>query len=171
MFYYFLKDPKYPLAAESKSDNCVRCICACPRILWVAPVVICGWNTMPQQRGNRLCEQRPYNRYITTFWRMPSTILQQNLKVVIVLGVTMLVLGFCGWLLWSYLAEILCLDTNKTGFVDVDPPLDILVFFETPQINTKSRVSKWWLCNYACLRFLWVAPVVIFGWNTMPGHK
>ena len=61
--------------------------------------------------------------------RMPSTILQQNLKVVIVLGVTMLVLGFCGWLLWSYLVEILWLDTNKTGFVDVDPPLDILVFF------------------------------------------
>ena len=74
--------------------------------------------------------------------RMPSTILQQNLKVVIVLGVTMLVLGFCGWLLWSYLVEILCLDTNKTGFVDVDPPLDILVFFERPRINTWSRVSK-----------------------------
>ena len=74
--------------------------------------------------------------------RMPSTILQQNLKVVIVLGVTMLVLGFCGWLLWSYLVEILCLDTNKAGFVDLDPPLDILVFFETPQINTWSRVSK-----------------------------
>ena len=74
--------------------------------------------------------------------RMPSTILQQNLKVVIVLGVTMLVLGFCGWLLWSYLVEILWLDTNKTGFVDVDPPLDILVFFERPQINTWSRVSK-----------------------------
>ena len=74
--------------------------------------------------------------------RMPSTILQQNLKVVIVLGVTMLVLGFCGWLLWSYLVEILWLDTNKTGFVDVDPPLDILVFFERPRINTWSRVSK-----------------------------
>ena len=74
--------------------------------------------------------------------RMPSTILQQNLKVVIVLGVTMLVLGFCGWLLWSYLVEILWLDTNKTGFVDVDPPLDILVFFERPRINTWSQVSK-----------------------------
>ena len=74
--------------------------------------------------------------------RMPSTILQQNLKVVIVLGVTMLVLGFCGWLLWSYLVEILWLDTNKTGFVDVDPPLDILVLFERPPINTWSRVSK-----------------------------
>ena len=58
------------------------------------------------------------------------------------LGVTMLVLGFCGWLLWSYLVEILWLDTNKTGCVDVDPPLDILVFFESPRKNTWSRVSK-----------------------------
>ena len=54
----------------------------------------------------------------------------------------MLVLGSCGWLLWSYLVEILCLDTNKTGFVDLDPPLDVLVFFETPQINSWNRVSK-----------------------------
>ena len=55
--------------------------------------------------------------------------------MIIVLGVTMLVLGSCGWLLWSYLVEIL-LDTNKTGFVDLDPPLDVLVFFETHQINS-----------------------------------
>ena len=73
---------------------------------------------------------------------MPSTHLQQNLKVIFVLNVTMLVLGSFGWLLWSYLVEILCLDTNKAGFVDLDPPLDILVFFETPKINTWSRVSK-----------------------------
>ena len=64
---------------------------------------------------------------------MSSTLLLQNLKVVIALGVTMLVLGFYGWLLWSYYVEILCLDTNKTGFVDIVPPLDILVFFERPK--------------------------------------
>ena len=68
--------------------------------------------------------------------------MQQNLKLIIVLGVTKLVLGSCGWLLWSYVVEILRLDTNKAGFVVLDLPLDILVFFETPQINTWSRVSK-----------------------------
>ena len=83
---------------------------------------------------------------------MPSTHLQQNLKVIIVLGVTMLVLGSCRWLLWSYLVEILCLDTNKTGFVDVDPPLDILVFF-----NGCVR------CNYACPKFPWMAPILTCG--------
>ena len=73
---------------------------------------------------------------------MPSTHLQQYLKVKLVLCVTMLVFGSCGWLLRSYLVEILFLDTNKAGLVDLDPPLDILLFFETPQINTWSRVSK-----------------------------
>ena len=67
---------------------------------------------------------------------MPSTHLQQNLKVIILLGETMLVLGTCGWLLWSYLFGILCLDTNKTRWVDVDLPLDILIFFEGPQMPT-----------------------------------
>ena len=67
---------------------------------------------------------------------MPSTHLQQNLKVIIVLGETMLVLGSCGWLLWSYLVGILCLDTNEAVFVDVDLPLDVLVFLEAPQVPT-----------------------------------
>ena len=54
--------------------------------------------------------------------------MQQNLKGTIVFGVTMLVLGSCEWLLPSYVVEILYLDTNKTRWVDVDLPLDILVF-------------------------------------------
>ena len=65
--------------------------------------------------------------------------MQQNLKVIIVLGVTLLVLGSCVCLLWSYVGETLCLDTNQTGCVDVDFPLDVLVFFEAPQIPSCSR--------------------------------
>ena len=66
--------------------------------------------------------------------------MQQNLKVIIVLGVTMLVLGSFEWLLWSYVVELLCLDTNKTGCVDVDIPSFVLVFFEAPQIPICSRI-------------------------------
>ena len=62
--------------------------------------------------------------------------MQQNLKVIIVLGVTVHVLGSCGCFLWSNVVELLCLDTNKTGGVDVDLPLVILVVFEAPQIPT-----------------------------------
>ncbi len=76
MFGYFLRDPIYLLAAESKSDNCV----------------------------------------------------------------TMLVLGSYGWLLWSCVVELLCLDTNKKVCVDVDLPLVILVFLEAPQIPTCGRI-------------------------------
>ena len=53
-------------------------------------------------------------------------------------GVIMLVLSPCGCLLWSYLVEILCLDTNKTRWVDVDLTIDVLVFSEGPQIPTCS---------------------------------
>ena len=66
--------------------------------------------------------------------------MQQNLKVMIVIGVTMLVLGSCVCLLRSYVIELLCLDTNKIGCVDVDLPLDVLVFFEAYQIPTHSRI-------------------------------
>ena len=70
----------------------------------------------------------------------PNTHLQQNLKMMIVLGVTMLVLGSCGWLLWSHVVEIICLDTDKTTCVNKDPILDILLFLEGPQIPTCSRI-------------------------------
>ena len=42
IFYYFLKDPKYPLGAESEKDDCVSTKYVFHRLLWVAPVVICG---------------------------------------------------------------------------------------------------------------------------------
>ena len=71
-------------------------------------------------------------RYFTIFGRTPNTHLQQNLKVIIVLGVTLDVLGSCGCFLWSYVGETLCLDINQTGCVDVDFPIDVLVFFEDP---------------------------------------
>ena len=92
--------------------------------------------------------------------------MQQNLKVTIVLGDIVLVLNSSGWLLWlyvvlimiilwgvimyvigsywglllSYMVEILRLDINKTRWVDVDLPLDILVFFEETQIPICSRI-------------------------------
>ena len=72
--------------------------------------------------------------------------MQQNLKVMIVLGVTMHVLGSCGWLLWSYVVELLCLDANKTRWVDVDLPLDVLLFFEGPKIPTYSRIFSRYFC-------------------------
>ena len=66
--------------------------------------------------------------------------MQQILKVINVLGVIMLVLGPCGCFLWSYVVEILGLDTNRTRQVDEDLPLDVLVFFEGPLIPTCRRI-------------------------------
>ena len=43
-------------------------------------------------------------------------------------------------LLWSYVVEMICLDTNKPRWVSLDLPLDILVFFEGTQMPTCSRV-------------------------------
>ena len=62
------------------------------------------------------------------------------LKVMIWLGVTVLVLGPSGWLLWSYLVEIVYQDTEKTAFVNNNLILDILLFFEGPQIPTCRRI-------------------------------
>ena len=77
----------------------------------------------------------------------PNTHKQQNLKVKIVLGVTMIVLGVTMlvlessvWLLWSYVIEIICWDTDKTACVNKDLILDILLFLEGPQIPTCSRI-------------------------------
>ena len=64
------------------------------------------------------------------FWKDPKFPLAAESKSVIVLGITLLVLGFCGWLLWSYVVETLCLDTNQTGCVDVDFALEVLVLFQ-----------------------------------------
>ena len=91
--------------------------------------------------------------------------MQQNLKMMIVLGVNMLVLGSCECLLWSYVVEILCLDTNKKRWVDVDLSLDILVFFLDPKypLAAESKNDDCVRCNYACPRFLWVAPLVTCG--------
>ena len=68
--------------------------------------------------------------------------MQQNLKSLIVLSVTMLVLGSFGLLLWSNVVEIICLDTDKTACVNKDLILDILLFFEGPQIPTCSKIYK-----------------------------
>ncbi len=77
--------------------------------------------------------------FFCIFRGTPNTHLKQNLKAIIVLGIIMLVLGSCGCLLWTYVVEIIWLDTNESRWVDVDLPLDILVFFEGPQMPTCSR--------------------------------
>ena len=67
---------------------------------------------------NSLCQQRPSIGFFTVFGGKPNTYMQQNLKMIIVLGVYLLFQGSCRWLLWSYLVEILGLDKDKTGYVN-----------------------------------------------------
>ena len=54
--------------------------------------------------------------------------MEQSLKVMVVLGVTVLVLNSCGWPSWSYVVVILCLDTDKTR-VNKILIFDILLIF------------------------------------------
>ena len=99
--------------------------------------------------------------------------MQQYLKVIISFGVTILVLGSCEWMLLSYVVKLLCLDKNKTKWVDVDLLLDILVFLRDPKYQhaAESKSDDCVGCNHACLRFLWVAPVVVCSSITMPEHE
>ena len=98
--------------------------------------------------------------------------MQQNLKVIIVLGIVMLVLGPCGFVLWSYVVEILCLDTNITRWVDVDLPLDILVFFETPNTHLQQNLKMMIVLGVtmlvlgSCGWFLWSYVVEIICLDT-----
>ena len=66
--------------------------------------------------------------------------MQQNLKVMIVLGVTMLVLDSNGWLLQTNMVDIIYLDTVKTACFINDFILNILLILEEPQIPTHSRI-------------------------------
>ena len=77
---------------------------------------------------------------LVSFKAAPNTLLQHILKVIIVLGYIMLFLGPCGCILWLNVVEIVCLDTNKTRWVNADLPLDVLVFFEGPQMPTCSGI-------------------------------
>ena len=83
-----------------------------------------------------MCQQRPFIRYFTIFEGNPNTNKKQNLKVIIVLGVSMLVQGSSGWLLRSYVVEKLHLNKVKTGYVDKGLKVDILLFFEGCQVPT-----------------------------------
>ena len=83
-----------------------------------------------------MCQQRPFIRYFTIFEGNPNTNKKQNLKVIIVLGVSMLVQGSSGWLLRSYVVEKLHLNKVKTGYVDKGLKIDILLFFEGCQVPT-----------------------------------
>ena len=76
-----------------------------------------------------MCQQRPFIRYFTIFEGNPNTNKKQNLKVIIVLGVSMLVQGSSGWLLRSYVVEKLHLNKVKTGYVDKGLKIDILLLF------------------------------------------
>ena len=83
-----------------------------------------------------MCQQRPFIRYFTIFEGNPNTNKKQNLKVIIVLGVSTLVQGSFGWLLRSYVVEKLHLNKVKTGYVDKGLKIDILLFFEGCQVPT-----------------------------------
>ena len=88
-----------------------------------------------------MCQQRPFIRYFTIFEGNPNTNKKQNLKVIIVLGVSMLVQGSSGWLLRSYEkkkkkkkrkekpqkdgTKKLHLNKVKTGYVDKGLKIDI----------------------------------------------
>ena len=56
--------------------------------------------------------------------------------------VTMCVLGSFVWLLWSYVVEIVCLDRDKTAYVNKVLILEILLFLEGPQILICSGILK-----------------------------
>ena len=68
--------------------------------------------------------------------------MQQNLKSLIVLSVTMLVIGSSGWLLWSYMVEIICCITHEIACVNKDPIFDVVLFLVGPQISTYSRIYR-----------------------------
>ena len=93
--------------------------------------------------------------------------------MIISLGVTMLVLSSCGWILLSYVVKLLCLDKNKTGCVDIDLPLHVLVFLRHPKYPhaAESKCDNCVGCNYAFLRFLGLFSMAICGLITMLGHK
>ena len=60
-----------------------------------------------------LFHQRRSIRFFTIFGGKTNTHMQQNLKITIVLGVSMLVQGSYAWILSSYVVEILSLDKDK----------------------------------------------------------
>ena len=68
----------------------------------------------------------------------------------------MLVLGSCMWLLWSYVVELLCLDTNKTVCLHEDLPLVVLVFLRHPKypLEAESKSDSYVGYYYGCLGFL-----------------
>ena len=91
--------------------------------------------------------------------------MEPSLKVMDVLGVTMLVLNSHGWLLWSYVVEILCLDTDKTGCVNKVLIFDILIYLRDPKfpLAAESEKDDCASTKYVYHRILWVAHVVICG--------
>ena len=98
---------------------------------------------------NILCWFRPSIRYFSIFWQTPNKLFQQSLKVRVVLGVTTLLLNSCGWLLWSNVVEILCVDTDKIGCVNKVLIVSILSSFEGSWIPTCSRFS----CGHMWMKF------------------
>ena len=83
----------------------------------------------------------------------------------IVLGLYMFIIGSCGWPLRSYVVEILCLDTDKTGCVNKVLIFDILIYLRDPKfpLAAESEKDDCVSTKYVYHRFLQVAPVVICG--------
>ena len=93
---------------------------------------------------NSLCQPRPSIGFFTIFGGKPNTYMQQNLKMIIVLGVYLLFQGSCRWLLWSYLVEILRLDKDKTGYVNKVLMIHNLLFLKDTKypLTAESKSSK-----------------------------
>ena len=91
----------------------------------------CGhlWLKLYAWTQSNLFHQRRSIRFFTIFGGKTNTHMQQNLKITIVLGVSMLVQGSYAWILSSYVVEILRLDKDKTGYVNKDLKIDVLLFF------------------------------------------
>ena len=68
--------------------------------------------------------------------------MELSLKVMDVLGVTMLVLNSYGWLLWSYTVKILCLDRDITGCVNKVLILNILIMLRDPEFPLAADSEK-----------------------------
>ena len=77
----------------------------------------CGhlWLKLYAWTQNSLFHQKWSIMFFTIFGGNTNTHKQQNLKITIVLGVSMLVQGSYAWILSSYVVEILSLDKDKNA--------------------------------------------------------
>ena len=106
----------------------------------------CGhlWLKLYAWTQNNLFHQRRSIRFFTIFGGKTNTHMQQNLKITIVLGVSMLVQGSYAWILSSYVVEILRLDKDKTGYVNKVLMIHNLLFLKDTKypLTAESKSTK-----------------------------